>query len=147
MKRKNKKKRKPYFDENSMAGQSIADVKSSFKKFNFKLFIKELVIFLLMFGYLETANYYSYKSPVFFYSFYAYYAALLILISVCIIINRGVSFDVPEPDQLSPDMTEEKKAEYIEKLKIGHRRAKKLLVFIVPLLFTMLFDYIIVAFF
>lgn len=147
MKHKNKKRRKPYFDENSMAGQSINDVKSSFKKFNFKLFFKELAIFLLMFGYLETANHYSYKSPVLFYSFYAYYAALLILIVICIIINRGVSFDMPEPDQLSSDMSEEEKLSYIEKLKVCRKRAKKLLVFIVPLLFTLLFDYIIAAFF
>ena len=147
MKNKKRKKHKPYFAENTAAGQAAGDIKNSLRKFNFKLFLTEFVIFLVMFGTLETANHFSYASPVLFYLFYAYYAALLVLIVVGIVINRGVSFDLPEPEQLSDKMSDEEKHEYIEKLRTGHERAKKLLVVIVPLLFTLLFDYIIAAFF
>ena len=145
-KRKFKKKKKKDKTEVSAVSRSFSQVKESAKKFNFKLALTEIGLFVLMFGTLEFCNFNSDKSPVFFYAFTVFYGALFLLAGAFIIVNRGFSRDVPTRDQLSDDMSDGEKDKFIEKLEKGHRAGKKILIFLVPLLFTVLIDWILTNF-
>ena len=143
-KNKHKKKKKMDIKEKSEVRRSAEAVKDSARKVNWRLALKELAIFLVMFGVLEACNANSEKHPVFFYAFYVYYIALILLVAVFIIVNRGFSRDVPTPEQLSDAMTQGEKEEYINKLKKAHENGKRILVILIPLLFTVLFDFVLI---
>lgn len=57
-----------------------------------------------------------------------------------IIINRGVSNDVPEKAQLADSLSETEKEELIAEIKRRHEKARPLLYFLFPLLFIVGFD-------
>ena len=146
MARKSKKTRKKSAsrgkNENTETRRALDDVKDAFKKANWCLALRELALFVLMFGTLEACNQNASKHPVFYYAFIVYYAALLILISAFIIVNRGFSFELPTQDQLSDSMSEKEKTEFIEMLKRAHEKGKKLLIYLIPLLFCVMIDFV-----
>lgn len=57
-----------------------------------------------------------------------------------IIMNRGLGSKSPEPDMLPQDWSEEKKTEYIEDDRLRKKRAKPILMAVLPFIFTFLFD-------
>ena len=57
-----------------------------------------------------------------------------------IIINRGVSNDVPEKEQLSDTLNEKEKEALIEEIKRRQAKARPLLYFLFPLVFIVGFD-------
>lgn len=75
-----------------------------------------------------------------------YYTALPLLIVVFVLLNRGISNDVPTREQLTDDMTNEEKDAFIEEVKACRRRSRPLLIPIIPLSLIVGFD-ILVNFF
>lgn len=71
-----------------------------------------------------------------------YYMALAVLFTVYIIINRGISNDIPTPEQLSNDMSDEEKRDFIEDVRRRRDRARPLIYFIMPLTVIVGFDII-----
>lgn len=69
-----------------------------------------------------------------------YYITLIVLSAVFLFMNRGVSRKPPELSALPSDWNDEKKAAYITDLTESKRRAKFLLIFIIPLLFNFLYE-------
>ena len=78
---------------------------------------------------------------------YGYIAVTGILSVVFIIWNRGVSKDVPTKEQLRDDMTDEEKEKFITDLIESRKKAKKVLLWLIPFLFTLLIDAIVLIFF
>ena len=64
-----------------------------------------------------------------------------------VIINRGISNDVPEKDQLTDELSEAEKEALIEEIKRRHAKAKPLLYFLFPLVFIVGFDVVYTIFF
>ncbi|MCI8331263.1 MAG: hypothetical protein HFE78_00325 [Clostridiales bacterium] len=75
------------------------------------------------------------------------YLLLPALFLAYIIINRGVSNDVPEPEQLSDGLSGQEKAALIEEIKRRHKQARPLLYFLFPLVFIVGFDVVYTMFF
>lgn len=69
-----------------------------------------------------------------------YAAVLTVLMCAYIIMNRGLGSKSPEPDMLPQDWSEEKKTEYIEDDRLRKKRAKPILMAVLPFIFTFLFD-------
>lgn len=68
------------------------------------------------------------------------YLLLALLVIAYVIVNRGLSRDLPTAQQLSDSMTEEQKAEFIADLTRAHDRARPLVYLIFPLLIVVCFD-------
>lgn len=75
-----------------------------------------------------------------------YYLLLAALILAFVTINRGLSNDIPHPDQLSDELTQEQKQDFIADIKARHARARPLAYVIFPLLFIVGFDIIYTVF-
>lgn len=69
-----------------------------------------------------------------------YYLALPLLIVVFVLLNKGISNDIPTREQLSDSMTNEEKDAFIEDVKSCRRRARPLLIPIIPLALIVGFD-------
>jgi len=69
-----------------------------------------------------------------------YYMALPALIVVFVLINKGISNDVPTREQLSDSMSKAEKDAFIEEVKDCRRRARPLLIPIIPLALIVGFD-------
>ena len=75
-----------------------------------------------------------------------YYLLLAALILAFVTINRGISNDIPRPDQLSDELTQEQKQDFIADIKACRARARPLAYVIFPLLFIVGFDIIYTVF-
>ena len=51
----------------------------------------------------------------------------ILLFFLIVIFNRGLDTEIPSPEDLLPTMTAEEKERYIERFRIGKRRARTLL--------------------
>lgn len=71
-----------------------------------------------------------------------YYLALPLLIVAFVLLNKGISNDVPTREQLSDDMSDAEKDAFIEDVKACRRRSRPLLIPIIPLAFIVGFDII-----
>ncbi len=136
-KKKNKKKRS--FVPESEAKSAL---KKTFSDFNWKLFGKLVLSFVIIFSLyhfgLKLGEIYT---PVIItVVVVTYVIATSVLAAAFIIMNRGVSNDIPTKEQLRDDMTDEEKEKFIESLIASRKRAKKLLLVLIPLIFTLLFD-------
>ncbi len=69
-----------------------------------------------------------------------YYTALPLLIVLFVLLNRGISNDIPKKDQLSDSMTSEEKDAFIREIKECRDRARPLLILIIPLALIVGFD-------
>ncbi|MBQ8696236.1 MAG: hypothetical protein IJ519_00820 [Clostridia bacterium] len=72
----------------------------------------------------------------------AYYTALPLLIIIFVILNRGISNDIPTREQLPEDMSEDEKDAFIEEIKACRRRSRPWLIPIIPLALIVGFDII-----
>lgn len=128
-------------------------VKKSFREMNWKTIIKLILLFALFYGFyqfvLQMAK--PYGLPVYetvcTVVVCAYVLATTVLGVVYIILNKGISNDIPTKEMLRDDWSDEKKEKYIEELTKGKKKARKLLFFIAPLVFTLLIDMLMLLFF
>lgn len=72
-----------------------------------------------------------------------YYLALPLLIVVFVLLNKGISNDIPTREQLSDSMTDEEKDAFIADVKACRRRSRPLLIPIIPLALIVGFDILI----
>ena len=142
---KKKRKRRSFVPES----EAKEAVKKSFREFNWKLLGKLVLIFAAVFGiyqlFLKLAEIYGNRllADV---TVIVYIALTTILLVVFIIINKGVSNDIPTKEQLRDDWTDKQKQEYIDSLIESKKKARPLMLLIIPLVFTLLIDMIYLLF-
>jgi len=144
----NKKKRK----KRSFVPESEAktELKRKLKQFNRKIVIRLLISFVVVFGIYQLCIKLSEIYGIFLIQeimLSVYYIATTVIACIFIVQNRGISNDIPTPDQLSPNWSAEKKEDFIEKYKASKEKAKKWLYILIPLIFTLLIDTIYLFYF
>ena len=77
----------------------------------------------------------------------AYYIALTVLLVAFVFVNKGISNDVPVREQLSDSMTNEEKDDFIREVMECRRRARPLLIPLIPLALIVGFDILYVLLF
>lgn len=140
MAKKKHKKRRSFVPESEAKNA----VKKSFAEFNWKLFGKLVLSFVIIFGLYQLCLKLGelYNQLIITAVVLTYVIATTILAAVFIIMNRGVSNDIPTKEQLRDDMSNEEKEKFINDLIESKRKAKKILLVLIPLIFTLLFDMI-----
>jgi len=128
------KKRKKY-RKYKIKGNPGVELKKSLKRMNWKLIIQLAAAFISIFGVYQTALYFEFHwiMPI-------YYAALIILILIFLFLNKGVGRGGTAFEQLPPEWSDDEKNKYLEKDGRDRAIAKKLLIFIIPLLLTFAID-------
>lgn len=76
-----------------------------------------------------------------------YSGALTVLLVIFIIMNKGISKDIPTKEVLPDEWDDEKKESFIESYVTGKQKARKLLLIIIPLIVTILIDMIYLFYF
>lgn len=112
------------------------------RKFNFLLLGKLALSFVVIFGIYQAGCMYEFKPIV-----PIYLGALTVLITAYLILNRGIDRDTPTPEMLPDDWDDQRKLKFIESDRVGKRRAKRLLIFIIPMILTLLIDIIYLYYF
>ena len=143
---KKKKKRRSFVPESEAKNA----VKKSFAEFNWKLAGKLFLYFVVIFGIyqfcLKLAEIYA-NRVICDVVVIVYVIATTVLAAVFIIMNRGVSNDIPTKEQLRDTMSDDEKEKFINDLIESRKKAKKLLLILIPLIFTLLFDMLYLLFF
>lgn len=136
-KKKNRKKRS--FIPESEAKNAV---KKSFAEFNWRLFGKLILSFVIIFSLYQLGLKLGelYNPTIITVVVVTYVIATTILAVAFIIMNKGVSNDIPTKEQLRDDMSDEEKEKFIADLTESRKKAKKLLLVLIPLIFTLLFD-------
>lgn len=75
--------------------------------------------------------------------FHSYIIIPTVLAVVFIIMNRGVSSDIPSESDLPSEWNSEKKADFLESYIASKKKARKIMLFIIPFLVTLMADFII----
>lgn len=136
---KKKRKRRSFVPES----EAKEAVKKSFREFDWKLLGRLALRFVCVFGVyqllLKLAEIYR-RQVIADATVLAYIAITTVLLVIFVILNKGVSNDIPTKEQLRDDWTDGQKQEYIDKLIEGKKKAKPLLLWIIPLIFTLLMD-------
>ncbi len=96
------------------------------------------VVFIVLFGIFEALIKIEFK-PV----YPIYLSALTILLAAFLLLNKGFSNQLPTEEMLPPEWSKEEKKLFCEKLARDKSHARVLLIFIIPLLFIFLIDFII----
>ena len=76
-----------------------------------------------------------------------YTSAATVLAVVFIFVNGGLSRDIPTKEQLKDSLTDREKEDIIELVKVRRKKAKKILIYLIPFIFTLLFDMLYLIFF
>ena len=136
-KKKNRKKRS--FIPESEAKNAV---KKSFAEFNWRLFGKLILSFVIIFSLYQLGLKLGelYNPTIITVVVVTYVIATTILAVAFIIMNKGVSNGIPTKEQLRDDMSDEEKEKFIADLTESRKKAKKLLLVLIPLIFTLLFD-------
>lgn len=120
------------------------------KKINKALALKLLLYFVIVFGIYQLLLHLAVwlNEPVIQeITLIVYSSALTVLLVVFVILNKGISNDLPTKEVLPSDWDEEKKESFIESYVKGKQKAKKLLLIIIPLIATLLIDMIYLFYF
>lgn len=138
MAKKKHRKRRSFIPESEAKNA----VKKSFAEFNWKLFGKLILSFVIIFGLYQLGLKFGeiYNPVIITVVVVTYVIATTVLASAFIIMNRGVSNDIPTKEQLNDDMSDEEKEKFIADLIESRKKAKKILLVLIPLIFTLLFD-------
>ena len=138
MAKKKHRKRRSFVPESEAKNA----VKKSFSEFNWKLFGKLVLSFVIIFSLYQLGLKLGeiYNPTIITVVVVTYVIATTILAAVFIIMNRGVSNDIPTKEQLNDNMSDEEKEKFIADLTESKRKAKKILLILIPLIFTLLFD-------
>lgn len=76
-----------------------------------------------------------------------YYLLLAVLLIAFVAVNRGISNDIPTPDQLSDELSDAEKQDFIESVKACREKARPIAYAVFPLLFIVGFDIVYTMFF
>ncbi|MBR5322931.1 MAG: hypothetical protein IKU48_05245 [Clostridia bacterium] len=138
MAKKKHRKRKSFIPES----EAKDALKKSFSEFNWNLLGRLAFYFIIIFGLYQLGLKLGelYNPIIITAVVVTYVIATTILSAVFIIMNRGVSNDIPTKEQLRDDMSDEEKEKFITDLIESKRKAKKILLVLIPLIFTLLFD-------
>ena len=138
MAKKKHRKRKSFIPES----EAKDALKKSFSEFNWNLLGRLALYFIIIFGLYQLGLKLGelYNPIIITAVVVTYVIATTILAAVFIIMNRGVSNDIPTKEQLRDDMSDEEKEKFITDLIESKRKAKKILLVLIPLIFTLLFD-------
>ena len=137
------KKKKKAVRENVTIGK---EKKKIDKKLVIKLLISFFVIFSVYFTLMKVAEIYGILL-IQKITFFTYIGAITLLGSLYVIFNRGVSRDVPTESDLPDTMSKEEKEEFIKMRLHDREKAKKVLIFLLPFVVTLLVDVINVFYF
>ena len=99
------------------------------------------VVFIVLFGIFEALIKIEFK-PV----YPIYLSVLTILLAAFLLLNKGFSNQPPAEEMLPETWNADEKKLFLEKLARDKARARVLLIFIIPLLFIFLIDFIILFF-
>ena len=145
MAKKKHKKRRSFVPES----EAKTALKKSFSEFNWNLFGKLALSFVIIFGLYQLGLKLGelYNQVIITAVVLTYVIATTILAAAFIIINRGISNDIPTKEQLRDDMSNEEKEKFITDLIESRKKAKKVLLWLIPFLFTLLIDAIVLIFF
>ncbi len=125
---------------------AVKEKKKVDKKLVIKLLISFFVIFSVYFTLMKVAEIYGILL-IQKITFFVYIGAITLLGSLYVIFNKGVSRDVPTESDLPDTMSREEKEEFIEMRLRDREKAKKVLVFLLPFVITLLVDVINVFYF
>lgn len=124
--------------------------RSAFSKLDKKLLLKVFINFILVFSVYRILVDLGerYENPLILeITVYSYIVITGILSILFIIWNRGLSNDVPTKEQLNDEMTDEEKEKFITDLITSRKKAKIVLLYLIPFIFTLLLDAIVLVFF
>lgn len=99
------------------------------------------VVFIVLFGIFEALIKIEFK-PV----YPIYLSALTILLATFLLLNKGFSNQLPTEEMFPETWNADEKKLFLEKLARDKARARVLLIFVIPLLFIFLIDFIILFF-
>lgn len=125
-------------------------LKKSFKEMNWRLLGKVFGLFVLVFSVYQICLYLAvYFNNVLIQQLtVVVYTSILTSLAVAFIFtNGGLSNDIPTKEQLSNSMSDKEKEDFIEQVKIRRQKAKKILVYLIPFIFTLFFDTVYLFFF
>ena len=131
------------------AREKISPAKEK-KKIDVKLVIKLLVSFFVIFSVYFTMMKIAEIYGILLIqkiTFFTYIGAITLLGSLYVVFNKGVSRDVPTEDDLPDTMSKEEKRELVEMRLRDREKAKKVLIFLLPFVLTLLVDVINVFYF
>ncbi|MBQ4117117.1 MAG: hypothetical protein IJD37_07050 [Clostridia bacterium] len=138
MAKKKHRKRRSFVPESEAKNA----VKKSFAEFNWKLFGKLILSFIIIFSLYQLGLKLGelYNPVIITVVVVTYVIATTVLAAAFIIMNRGISNDIPTKEQLNDNMSDEEKEKFIADLIESRKKAKKILLVLIPLIFTLLFD-------
>ncbi|MBR6682421.1 MAG: hypothetical protein IKL40_05510 [Clostridia bacterium] len=120
------------------------------KKFNWRLLWMLVLCFAVVFGIyqlmLKLAVWLN-EPVIQEITLSVYSGALTVLLVIFIIMNKGISKDIPTKEVLPDEWDDEKKESFIESYVTGKQKARKLLLIIIPLIVTILIDMIYLFYF
>ena len=113
------------------------------KKFNTKLALMLVLCFAVIFGIYQlmiNLAVWLNEPMIQEMTLTVYSVALTVLFVIFVILNKGISKDIPTKEVLPDEWSDEKKEKFIEGYVTGKQKARKLLLFIIPLILTLLID-------
>ncbi len=132
MKRSDKKR---YKVTARSATRTTAELKRTSRRINWKLIGEILGLTVLFAGFYQFAMQREWAAVM-----WVYYAALLILLVAFLILNRGLSRAPFTPEQLPDDWSDEKKTAFAARDVRNKAIARRLLIFLLPLLFNFVIE-------
>lgn len=127
------KKKKKYRIKERYTPQ--VQLKEELKKFNWKLLLQLIISCVVVMAIYQTALYFQFK-PI----MWIYYVLLIVSVLAFIYFNKGINRKVVTWEQLPEEWSDAEKDSFIIKLNKHKKIAKKILLLIIPLLFTFAFD-------
>ena len=130
--------------------KTVSALQKSLNTLNWSLIRKLAIRFALVFSVYQLCL----KLAVYFESIViqqltviVYTGITTVLAAAFVLINGGLSTDVPTKEQLKNNLSDKEKEDIINLVKERRAKAKKLLVYLVPFIFTLLFDMLYLIFF
>ena len=127
----------------TLENDSRNNLKKSFGELNWRLVGKLLLSFTIIFGLYVTLLKVAEINRSFLMQdivMIVYSSVTTVVFCIFIVLNRGISRDIPTKEQLNQSWSDSQKTEFIEKYVKSKEKAKKWLIILIPLLFTLLFD-------
>lgn len=130
--------------------KTVSALQKSLNTLNWSLIRKLAIRFALVFSVYQLCL----KLAVYFESIViqqltviVYTGITTVLAAAFVLINGGLSTDVPTKEQLKNSLSDKEKEDIIELVKVRRKKAKKILIYLIPFIFTLLFDMLYLIFF
>ena len=137
MAKKHKKRKK------SAEASSESALKTAVKSINWRLVGRVFTLFVLVFSVYQMCMHTAVKLNSFAIqqATTIVYAVILTVLGVAFVfVNGGISSDIPTKEQLVDTMSDKEKEEFIAFVKQRRAKAKKILIYLIPFVFTLLLD-------